>query len=102
MKLETGSKNRYALTMDTHMGILTGELTLSQESEISVRGSIVVMGKNILFDTCTYSPDVYSANFRAMNMTVNMWLSVNPDGSVYGFATAPRHQVMELRGMANP
>jgi hypothetical protein len=33
-----------------------------------------------------------------MNLTVKLFLSVNKDESIYGFALAPHHQVMELRG----
>ncbi len=98
MQLETGSKKRYTISVDTHMGVLSGELTLSQQDANTACGDITVMGKTIPFESCVYAPDHYSASFQAMNMTVKTWLSVNADGSIYGFAVAPRHQVMELRG----
>jgi hypothetical protein len=98
MKLPAGADTSYSITMDTHMGVLTGMLNLKQETEETVSGSLDVMGKNIRMNTCAYEPDVYSFVFEAMNLTVKLFLSVNKDESIYGFALAPHHQVMELRG----
>ena len=98
MKLPVGANNCYNITMDTHMGVLAGSFNLKQETDETVSGSLAVMGKSIQLNACSYEPDVYSFVFEAMNLTVKLYLSVNKDKSIYGFALAPHHQVMELRG----
>ncbi len=98
MKLSVGANICYNITLDTHMGVLAGTLNLKQEADEKISGSLAVMGKSIILKDCTYDADVYSFVFEAMNLTVKLYLSVNNDESIYGFALAPHHQVMELRG----
>ena len=97
MKLQNGESKVYEVTMDTHMGVLTGEIRLNQESTETVSGQFLIMGKTLPFAVCVYEADVYRMEFEARGMTVRMWVTTEND-SLYGFALAPHHQVMELHG----
>ena len=96
MKIQETKPSCFDLTIDTHMGILSGSLSLCGGD--APDGSLAFMGKVIPFESCRYEPDVYYAEFQAMGMPVKLFFSVNADSALHGAATAPRHQVMQVSG----